>query len=151
MCVCQHNLIVSVLTLIVRGVGVGSVPVGANGYFRFRTTLATPFKADECGTKQIVNNAQLEASGVSAINDTASITAKKDINCAKPPTPPEPPTPPTPVNPTPVGPTNPVSASLPQAGVEVGLLGVIGSSAMTIGAIKYKQSKNALAQALKRK
>jgi len=146
-----QGIAVSDTGLFSGGVGVGSVPVGANGYFRFRTTLATPFKADECGTKLIVNNAQLEASGVSAINDTASVTAKKDINCAKPPTPPEPPTPPTPVNPTPVGPTSPVSASLPQTGVEVGLLGVIGSSAMTIGAIKYKQSKNALAQALKRK
>jgi len=129
------------------GVGVGNVAPGANGYFRFRTTVATPFAADECGTKQIVNTATAEASGVAAINDTASVTAKKDVNCAKP----VPPTPPTPVNPTPVGPISPVSASLPQTGVEAGLLGVIGSSAMTIGAIKYKQSKKAVADAMKRK
>lgn len=132
------------------GVGVGSIPSGANGYFRFRTTVVSPFKADECGTKQIVNSAQLEASGAPAVNDTATVTAKKDTNCAKPPVPPTPPTPVNPVTPvTPVTPITPASASLPQTGVEAGLLGVIGSSAMTIGAIKYRRSKKAVAEAQK--
>jgi uncharacterized repeat protein (TIGR01451 family)/LPXTG-motif cell wall-anchored protein len=131
------------------GVGVGNIPAGANGFFRFRTTVATPFNTDECGTKQIVNNAQLEAQGVPATNDTASVTAKKDVNCAKPvpPTPINPVTPVTPV--TPVAPVTPASANLPQTGIETGLLGVLGSSAMTIGAIKYRRSKKAVAEAQK--
>jgi uncharacterized repeat protein (TIGR01451 family) len=122
------------------GVGVGSVAPNANGFIRFRTTVKNPFSANECGTKKIVNNAQAEATGVAPINDDASVTATKNVNCATPPTPPTPPKPVTPSTP---------SANLPQTGVETGLLGVIGSSAMTIGAIKYRKSKKALQEAVK--
>jgi hypothetical protein len=96
--------------------------------------------------KPLVNTAEAEATGVAKVNDTASVTTKKDANCATPPTPPTPPAP------TPsVVPSTPVSATLPQTGVEAGLLGVIGSSAMAIGAIKYRQSKKAVAETLKKK
>jgi uncharacterized repeat protein (TIGR01451 family) len=124
------------------GVGVGNIAPNANGFFRFRTTVATPFTSMECGSKKIVNNAQVEASGVAPINDDASVTAVKDQNCSKPPVPPTPPTP------TPVTPSTP-SANLPETGVETGLLGVLGSSAMTIGAVKYRKSKKALNEAIK--
>ena len=128
------------------GVGVGNVLPGSNGFFRFRTTVATPFTPQECGVKPLVNTAEAEATGVAKVNDTASVTTKKDANCATPPTPPTPPAP------TPsVVPSTPVSATLPQTGVEAGLLGVIGSSAMAIGAIKYRQSKKAVAETLKKK
>jgi len=122
------------------GVGIGNVAPGANGYFRFRTTVITPFSAQECGTKKIVNTAQAEASGIAKINDDASVTVSKTVDCAKPPTPPTPPTPPAPPTPAPI---------LPETGIETGLLGVLGSSAMTIGAIKYRKSKKAVAEALK--
>ncbi len=130
------------------GVGVGNIAPGANGFFRFRTTLEPPFTADECGTTEIVNTAQAEASGVAPINDDAKITATKNVNCTKPPKPPTPPTPPTPpVPPTPGIPATPTS--LPETGVETGLMAVIGSSAMSIGALKYRKSRQALLKAKK--
>jgi len=127
------------------GVGIGSVAPGSNGYFRFRTTVDNAFSAKECGTKKIVNSAQAEASGVAKINDIASLTVSKTVDCTTPPEPPKPPVTP----PTPVTPSTP-AASLPQTGVETGLLGVIGSSAMTIGAIKYRKSRQALKAALEK-
>jgi LPXTG-motif cell wall-anchored protein len=53
-----------------------------------------------------------------------------------------------PVPPT-VPPTTPTTSSLPQTGIETGLLGVIGSSAMTIGTLKYLRSKKAVKEALR--
>lgn len=261
------------------GVGVGNIaPNGGNGYFRFRTTVTSPFDTKTCGTQKILNVAEAEASGVPIVKDDASVTVKKDQGCMpegvlickslqvkldpidatlpNKPTfvgtaqngieggpkpsryeyhvykvvgekatempnspviaesdeltntvaqaysfteagdyrvtlrifdadgkevqsdpactqsftlattpPPPPPTPeeclpgipvgdprcnPTvpPVVPPSVPPTVTTSANLPQTGVETGLLGVIGSSAMTIGAIKYRRSKKAVADAL---
>ena len=250
--------------LFAGGVGVGNIAAGSNGFFRFRTTVATPFTPKECGTKKIVNTAQAEASGVAVINDTASVTATKDTNCEVPsglicknldvtlspadailpnkptfvgtseksgagaispskyeyhiskvtgetavpmpnspvvsesteltntvkeaytfteagdyrvelkvfdkegkqiqsapacsknftlsdvpvpPVPPEPPVPPVPQVP-PVNPTTPAVATLPETGVEAGLVGVIGSSAMAIGALKYRKSRKDVIDAL---
>lgn len=252
------------------GVGVGNIaPNGGNGYFRFRTTVHSPFNEQQCGTQKIPNVAEVEATGVPKVKDDASVTVKKDQNCEKPsglicknlkvnlspanatlpnkptfvgtaeqsgegaikpskyeyhiskvegdkvtpmpnspvvsesseltntvneaytfteagnyrvelkvfdqdghqvqgdpactqnftlsqtPPPPQECLPGIPVgdprcNPVPpsVPPTTPTSSSLPQTGIETGLLGVIGSSAMTIGAIKYRRSKKAVAEAL---
>ncbi len=129
------------------GVGVGNIAPGANGFFRFRTTLKPPFTAYQCGTIVIVNIAQAEASGVAPINDDAKLTATKNVNCTKPPTPPTSPTPPPPSPPSSSKP--PALTSLPKTGVDTGLMAVIGSSAMTIGAIKYRKSRQALLKAKK--
>lgn len=265
------------------GVGVGNIaPNGGNGYFRFRTTVTSPFDAQTCGTQKILNVAEAEASGVPIVKDDASVTVKKDQDCApegvlickslqiqlspadatlpnRPTfvgtaqgenegapqpsryeyhvyritngeatempnspvvsqsseltntvaqaynfteagdyrvelrifdadgkavqgdpactqnfvlsqTPPPPPPSPreeclpgvpvgdprctpvipgvTPSVPSGVPPTITASSSLPQTGVESGLLGIIGSSAMTIGAIKYRRSQKAITEAL---
>lgn len=245
--------------LFAGGVGVGNIAPGSNGYFRFRTTVKTPFTPQTCGTQKIPNVAEAEATGVPIVKDDASVTVTKDTNCAptgslicrnlqvqlspangilpnKPtfvgtaqkgieggPNPsryeyhvyrvtngqatempnspvvsqsteltntvaeaynfteagsyrvelrifdadghqvqgdpacdqnftlsqtPPPPPPPPPVPPT-VPPTTPSSTNLPQTGVETGLLGVIGSSAMTIAALKYRRSKKAISDALR--
>lgn len=261
--------------LFAGGVGVGNIAPGSNGYFRFRTTVKTPFTPQTCGTQKIPNVAEAEASGVPIVKDDASVTVTKDTNCEKPsglicknlsvtlspangalPNKPTfngsaektgdgainpskyeyhifkiegdvvkpmpnspvvsdsteltntvkdaytfteegtyrvelkvfdkdgkqvqsdpacnqnftltktpPPTPEClpgipvgdprcnpvvpPVVPPTVPPTTPTSSSLPQTGVETGLLGVIGSSAMTIGALKLRRSKKAVAEALR--
>jgi uncharacterized repeat protein (TIGR01451 family)/LPXTG-motif cell wall-anchored protein len=252
------------------GVGVGNIAPGSNGYFRFRTTVTSPFSAQQCGNQRILNVAEVEASGVAKVTDNASVTVIKNTNCKKPsglicknlsvtlspangvlPNKPtftgsaektgdgevnpskyeyhifkieggvvkpmphspvvsesteltntvqsaytfteegtyrvelrvfdkdgkqvqsdpacnqnftlskiSPPTPQclpgipvgdarcNPVVPPTVPPTTPTSGSLPQTGVETGLLGVIGSSAITIGALKLRRSKKAVAEAL---
>ena len=260
--------------LFAGGVGVGNIAPGSNGYFRFRTTVKTPFTPQTCGTQKIPNVAEAEATGVPIVKDDASVTVTKDTNCEKPsglicknlavtlspangalPNKPTfvgkaektgdgaispskyeyhifkiegdavkpmpnspvvsqsteltntvneaytfteegtyrvelkvfdkdgkqvqtdpacnqnftltktpPPTPEClpgipvgdprcntvvpPVVPPTVTPTTPTSSSLPQTGIETGLLGVIGSSAMTISALKYRRSKKAVAEAL---